>query len=75
MEKQIARVSYWLGIACLVVAIGWRAGNAAGLWLPPTPAVAPGRTVSYWSFYHGTMLFFATSVATTCYGWLNSQKT
>jgi len=37
MEKRIATWSYWLGIACLLITIAWKAGNAFGLWraLPP----------------------------------------
>jgi hypothetical protein len=72
MEKLIGRWSYWLGIACVVIALGWRAVNAVGLLLPPT--VAPGRAISYWSFYHGSVLLLAASIASTCCAWLNSQK-
>jgi hypothetical protein len=73
MEKHIGRWSYWLGIACLVIALGWRGVNALGLLVPPS--AAPARTISYWSFYHGSFLFLAASIASTCYVWLNEQKT
>jgi hypothetical protein len=72
MEKHIGRWTYWVGIACLVVALGWRAVNALGLVAPPT--TAPGRAISYWSFYHGSFLFLATSIASACYVWLSEQK-
>jgi hypothetical protein len=72
MEKQIARWSYWLGIACLVIALVWRTLNAFGLWLPMT--VTPGHTVWYLSFFHASILFFAATIATVCYAWLNSRQ-
>lgn len=64
MEKRIESWSYWLGIGCLLVTIGWKAGNAVGLWraLPP----APGE-ISYWSFYNGGILFLLTSIASSCH--------
>ena len=69
MEKMIARWTYWLGITCVVISIGWKAGNAVALWraLPPNPA-----DISYWSFYNGSLLFFATSIASACRVWLKS---
>jgi hypothetical protein len=72
MEKLIARWSYWLGIACLVIAVVWRAGNACGFWTPMT--IAPGHTIWYLSFLHASILFFVTTIATACYAWLNSQR-
>ena len=72
MEKLIARWSYWLGIACLVIAVIWRGVNAFGLWLPVN--VTPGHTVWYLSFFHASILFFATTIASSCYAWLNLQK-
>jgi len=67
MEKIIARWTYWLGIACVIVAIAWKGGNAFGLWraLPPTPAA-----ISYWSFFNASLLFFATSIASACRVWI-----
>ena len=72
MEKQIGRYSYWLGIACLVIAVVWRILNAFGLWLPVN--VTPGHTVWYLSFFHGSILFFVATIATTCFTWLNSKQ-
>jgi hypothetical protein len=71
MEKRIATWSYWLGIACLLVTIVWKAGNAVGLWraLPP----APGE-ISYWSFYNGGILFLVTSIASSCHARSSSRK-
>lgn len=73
MEKHIARWSYWLGMLCLVIALGWRIINAVGLLVPPS--TAPARTVSYWSFYHGSFLFLAASIASTCFVWLSERRT
>jgi hypothetical protein len=69
MEKTIARWSYWLGIASLIVAITWKGGNIFGFWraLPPTPS-----DISYWSFFNASLLFFATSIASACRVWLKS---
>jgi len=69
MEKTIARWGFWLGIACVIVAIAWKGGNVFGLWraLPPTPA-----QISYWSFFNAGILFFATSIASACRVWLKS---
>ncbi len=72
MEKLIARSSYGLGIACMVIAVIWRAVNALGFWLPMT--VTPGHTIWYLSFFHASILFFLTTIATAGYAWLNSQK-
>jgi len=72
MEKLIARWSYWLGIACLIIAVIWRVVNAFGLLLPVT--IVQGHTVWYLSFLHGSILFFAAAIASTCFAWLNSQK-
>lgn len=71
MEKMIARWSYWLGIACSVIAVIWKAVNAFGLWVPSS---ATPRTIWYLSFFHGGILFLVTTVATACYAWINSQK-
>jgi hypothetical protein len=72
MEKQIGRWSYWLGIACLLIGAVLRAASAFGLLTVPT--TAPGRAISYWSFYHGSALLFITSIASMCYSWLANQK-
>jgi hypothetical protein len=72
MEKNIVQWSYWLGIACLVIALVWRGFNAFGLWLPMN--VTPGHSVWYMSFYKASLLFFVTTIASANYAWFNSQK-
>jgi hypothetical protein len=71
MEKTIARWSYWLGVTCVIVATAWKTGNAFAWWraLPPTPA-----DISYWSFYNGSLMLFATSIASACRVWLKSYS-
>ncbi len=73
MERNIALVTYWLGIATLIVALLWRAFNALGLWLPMQ--ISPGQTVYYMSFYKASLLFFVAAIASTCCAWFKSQKT
>ncbi len=65
MEKKIARVTYWLGVVCLVVAIGWRVLNAADFYMPKM--FVPGQSLYYMSFFKGALLFFLTSIATAQY--------
>ena len=72
MERNIVHWSYWLGIACLVIALLWRAFNALGIWLPAT--ITPGNTVYYMSFYKASLLFFVAAIASANYALLKSQK-
>jgi hypothetical protein len=72
MEKLIARCCYWLGIACLVIAVIWRIVNVFRSWQPST-ATAAGP-VGHLAFLHGSILFLVATIATACYVWLNSQK-
>ena len=72
MEKLIARSSYWPGIACLVVAVIWRLANVLR---PVQPSAATGVPIEPGSMMHASILFLVASIATTCYSWLNSQKT
>jgi hypothetical protein len=72
VEKLIARWSYWLGIACLIIAVVWRVLNAFGLLLPIS--FIPGHSIWYLSFFNGSILFFVTTIATACYAWLGAQR-
>ena len=72
MEKLIARWSYWLGIACLIIAVVWRVLNAFGLLVPIN--VTPGHSIWYLSFFNGSILFFVTTIATACYAWISGQR-
>jgi hypothetical protein len=71
MEKLIAHVSYWLGLVCLFIAVIWRIVSAFGQLQSAT--VITGRTVWYVSFFHGSILFFVTTIATAAYAWLKAK--
>jgi hypothetical protein len=71
MEKHLVTWSYWLGIACFAIALVWKARNAFGMWLPKS--MAAGQTISYMSFYKGSLLFFLVTIATANYTWFNSR--
>jgi uridine phosphorylase len=61
MEKQIAVVSYWLGIVCALLTIVFRALAAIGIW--PNLVPAEGAPISYYTFLRGGVLLFLVSIA------------
>jgi uncharacterized membrane protein YhaH (DUF805 family) len=71
MEKLIARSSYWLGMACLAVAVIWR---VAIVFRSVQSPAATGAAIQPGSMMHASILLFVASIATTCYSWLNSQR-
>jgi len=71
MEKLIARLTYWLGIACLVIAVIWKIVNVFRTMQSPPVAGGP---LSHLAFMHGSILFLVATIATACYVWLNSQN-
>lgn len=72
MEKQLLQWSYWLGVACVAVAIVWRAANAiAGI---PTDLHLAGKEVTYWTVIHGAILFLLVAIATANYDWGKRQS-
>jgi hypothetical protein len=72
MEKLIARSSYWLGIACLIIAVIWRIVNIFWSW--HSSASTPGPILGHLAFLHASILFLVATIATVGYAWLNSQK-
>ncbi|MFZ0038903.1 MAG: hypothetical protein WAK91_15870 [Candidatus Acidiferrales bacterium] len=62
MEKQIAGVTYWLGIISAAVAIILRA-NATFGWTARLFS-SHGNPVGSYSFLHAAILFFVASIAT-----------
>ena len=75
MEKLISRCSYWLGIACLVIAAIWRIANVfRSLQSSATTGGFIGGTIWPSSFMHASILFLVAAIATACYSWLNSHK-
>jgi hypothetical protein len=67
MEKHIANWTYWLGVACLVIALVWR---IASIWMGPQQALG----IVPLSFYKGALLFFITAIATANYSLAMRQK-
>ncbi len=60
MEKHLAKWTYWLGIACAVIALFIRGMNAVGLYLD-----FPGVNLGHMSFYKASFLLLAIAIATT----------
>jgi hypothetical protein len=61
MERHILQWSYWLGLACLVVAAIWRVANAFGLAL--------SRSDLPLTFYKGSLLLLVAAIASaSCAG-------
>ena len=71
MARHIAKWSYWIGIACLVVAMLFRTASALGL--PTAPSLVEGRSFGYLTFYRGGLLFFASTIASAAYEWASSR--
>ncbi len=70
MEKHITRWSFWLGLACTVVAVVLRGLHAAGL-AKPSAMVQDGW---HMVFYKGALLLFLTAVASAASAWSQAQK-
>jgi len=61
MEKRIAVVSYWLGIACALLTIIFRGLAVFGIW--PNLVPAEGAPISYYTFLRGGVLLLLVSIA------------
>jgi len=66
MERQILHWSYWLGLACLIIAVVWRVLNVFGL--------APGNSIFPLTFYKGSLLLFVAAIASASYAGFKSQR-
>lgn len=73
MEKQISRYGYWLGLACVVIAVIMRSLAAIGILMPAAGA-AGGTAISYNSFCHGAALFLLLWIASNCLSLSKNQK-
>ena len=73
MKKQIATVSYWLGLLSSLITLGLRTLNVFGV-LAPT-VVQQGRTIWYMSFFKGALLFFLIAIATASYASMRGEGT
>lgn len=72
MQKQIARVCYWLGVSAGAIALVWRALLAMGFQERIYYATSSG--IGYDGFYKGAVLFLLVATATATYDQLNSGK-
>ena len=65
MEKHIARWSYFLGVASVVLAVVWRLLTT--LQVVPKEVGSLPHTISYKTLQQGSLLLFAITVATAAY--------
>jgi hypothetical protein len=68
--KLIARVTYWLGIVCMVLALALRVFNAMGFEF--LHVVTKGNTIDFRSFLDATLLFLFASMASSLYARLDT---
>ena len=66
MERQILHWSYWLGLACLIIAVVWRVANVFGLAL--------SNSIFPLTFYKGSLLLLVAAIASASYASFKSQK-
>jgi len=71
MEKQIAEITYWLGIISALAAVILRANAAFGL--SAFFFKTNGNPVGSYSFLHAAILFFVASMATAGVAWMKKQ--
>lgn len=62
---MIARVTYWLGILCVVAALGSRLMNVMGFEF--LRFSTRGNSVDFRSFLDGSLLFLFASIASSLY--------
>ena len=70
VAKLIARVTYWLGIICMVLAVALRLFNALGFEF--THMVTKGNPIDVRSFLDATLLFLFASMASSLYARLDN---
>jgi hypothetical protein len=66
MERQILHWSYWLGLACLIIAVVWRVANVFGLAL--------SNSIFPLTFYKGSLLLLVAAIASASYASFKPQK-
>jgi len=67
MEKHVTQWTYWLGSACLVVAVVWRVLDL----FQPTGALWSLQPLS---FLKGALVLFVAAIATANFAWMKSQR-
>jgi hypothetical protein len=70
LVKLIGRVTYWLGIICVVLALGSRIMNVLGFEM--TRVLTRGNQIDFRSFLDGALLFLFASIASSLYTRLDS---
>lgn len=72
MDKKISLAGYWLGIACVVMTIIFRALAAVDIW----PILVPdkGAGISYNTFRGAAELFLLLSIAAKLMSRSNESK-
>lgn len=72
MEKHITKWSYLFGVVALGIAVILRAVDIVN------PNISEfstrGAGIGYKAFMDGAVLFFITTIASTCYSWSKSQR-
>ncbi|HEY2645610.1 MAG TPA: hypothetical protein VGI34_01490 [Candidatus Acidoferrales bacterium] len=72
MEKYMIKGSYVLGCISLGMALLTRAIDVVNPRFSVIPTTTDG--IGYRAFMNGALLFFITTVASSCYAWFNSKK-
>jgi len=70
VEKHIVKWSFWLGLACAVIAFVLRGLDAVGVF----PNFLPGGNIGYMSFYKAALLFLAVAIGAASTMWSRSQR-
>jgi hypothetical protein len=71
VEKHIVKWSYWLGLACAVIAFVMRGLNAFGVFVPDF--LSRGN-IGAMSFYKAALLFLAVAIGAASTMWSSAQK-
>lgn len=73
MEKQIAKLAYWLGIGFTILSFVSRLLSAVGIW--PASHMSDGKLpISYWSFFDAAGLMFIIAIASSLIALINAQN-
>lgn len=72
MQKHIVKWSFWLGVLALVLALASRAIDLVNPDIDVIPT--KGDSIGFNAFMHGAFLFFAATVAATCYAWFTAHQ-
>jgi hypothetical protein len=72
MEKSLARLSYWLGVLCTVLAVLARLLNMVGV--NALQFNTRGNGIGYRTFLAGAILFFVMAIASASFDALNKRS-